>query len=515
MVAQQSARVGTRYSSRDPGGIAATASAWLTPEDFGATGDGLTYDDTAMSAFLADARENGRKEIHFTPNATYLLAQSLDFTGLSRCTINGHWAVIQSTERDYPQVDMVKSNNCLLRDLQIRGGSQGSPARRGLQLGLVDNVQPYSENTLENVRIDGSYSEAALVSQGCEVLRSIACEYVNRLDGGERYAVILDGSAHWPLLSRHQVISRPADTFVSFNSQAFYECVLYALGETGTGGAVWTSGSADHHFEGGYVQVLGARPAVTVYCAGTGSAMPRLRNFRWHVHTETDPSALIYFTGAADISVEGLEISDHLVQVRATTGTVFAVDPATVTGTVSFTGARLRLHRWSHASARMFDNTARYQMQGEVQIHSDCYANWNEPAAGFIGCTILTDAIASWTLVGSATELVAGNTKLSRLGRVFHGKTSGASLANGGTTNMSVSAGINRFEAAGGSIASHTLNLPAANSATNQDIAIVVRGTVSTLTVTAASGTVYSGITSASGVTRFTAHSDGAAWWVG
>jgi hypothetical protein len=45
--------------------------------------------------------------------------------------------------------------------------------------------------------------------------------------------------------------------------------------------------------------------------------------------------------------------------------------------------------------------------------------------------------------------------------------------------------------------------------------AIVVRGTVSTLTVTAASGTVYSGITSASGVTRFTAHSDGAAWWVG
>ena len=132
MVAQQSARVGTRYSSRDPGGIAATASAWLTPEDFGATGDGLTYDDTAMSAFLADARENGRKEIHFTPNATYLLAQSLDFTGLSRCTINGHWAVIRSTERDYPQVDMVKSNNCLLRDLQIRGASQGSPARRSL-----------------------------------------------------------------------------------------------------------------------------------------------------------------------------------------------------------------------------------------------------------------------------------------------------------------------------------------------------------------------------------------------
>jgi len=502
-----------------PGGYEAARAGigWgLNPSAYGAVGDNVTDDTNAINAYLDAVRANSWKVVNFNPGAKHYVTGSLNFTGLSRVWIRGNGALIRSTEATYPIVDMLKSNNCTMEHLRITGGSQGSPCTRGLQIGLLESNQGYPENLFVGVQVDGYFTDAAFINQNSEVCASYTCEYINRYPGGTCYAIILDGSKHWPFVSEFQTSARSADTFVSFNSSEFYACKIYSLATTGTAGCVWMCGGADHKFVGGYAQTAGAYPAVTIYMGGSGASLARLRNFVWSVHTEIAPSSLIYFTGTANPVVEGLRLTDHLCQVQNVSGYALARDSGTVSGTITMYDTEIRLYRWSNSGARLVDNPASYQIEGKVWISEDHIANFNQPTLGWIGLTLRSSNISSWNMVGTATDFVAGNTKRTVLGRVFHGKVTGTTLSNGGTTSPTIGSGLYRYSVSGGTIASHTITLPTPSTATDQVIQFMIYGTITALTINATGGsTVFTAITSTTTFRSFVAHCDGTNWWVG
>jgi hypothetical protein len=502
----------TRTSERDPGAKwrASFPTYRRFPEDFGALGDDGKVDDDAMAAWVAHARAIGSRSLQFSPGAKYYMRRSLDLTGFSHLSVMGNGAEIISFEVNHPVVDMTNTRNSRVENLRIYAGTPAAPARRGLQLAIRDTGPNAPGNTLVGVDIDGYYYEAPLFNQGSEVARHFGCIFRNQYETGERYGIILDGSAHWPIRSRYVTIVRTPDAFVSNNSGEFYACDVTSLGTGGTGGAVWLSGSADHKFEGGYCQVFGNRPAVTVYCGGTGSAMTRLRNFRWNIHTEVQPSAMFFFTGAAAIEVSGLQARDHLVQV-ADGGHYFKRDAGV--NTVAIHDAQLHLWRWLNNGARMFDDPSAFTIEGDVSIDAANAAVWNEADPGTFA-RLHTNDHTPWSLPGRSTALFAANGGRSPVLAEHLALPATAALADGATYAVPAAASAVLLTPAGGSIAAGTIDLPTPDDNRWRRVQVIVNGTITNLSVTSSGGGARVGFpATVSGYTAFQAVTDGTDWF--
>jgi hypothetical protein len=362
------------------------------PEKFGAKGDGQADDTAAVNAYAASLRLqllSGRPPRSFKLEAgrIYKVSGPIDLTGMDQfdLDLNGS-SIINPTGGAYAVLDLLGSAQINLHNGRIICGTQQSPCINGIQMGRYTAKQPFNENSLSDLVVDGYFRQAALYNNS-ETLSATAIRLVNRYTGGDvaqSYGLIQDGVGHWPIVSSFVRPDIRAERAVSFNENTFNGMTIYNLG---TGAAVWIAGAHRHKYRG-YVQVRDGFPAVLLYFAeGAGGYVP-LDMLEWDVHAEVAPTAEFQISGYESPTIIGLTYRDHLIQAH----TMFRT--AKEVRSVTLIGANLEMPQiWKH-STLVFDEPQKYTVDADILMLSKDAPSWNAPAV-FTG-RVRSDSELGW-----------------------------------------------------------------------------------------------------------------------
>jgi len=382
--------------------LASRAASSMTVEDFGAVGDGVTDDTAAFTAYatyLHAQKVAGHPQRSWALGAgrTYVVKQSINLTGFSHMQFEGHGSMILSSETAYPVIDMLGSSDIVLHDLRIYAGSQGAPAITGIRLGVYNNTQGYPENTLDGVEVDGYYSQADVHNRGSEVFSmTSSVVLINRYAPGSSYAYALieDGTAHFPITSRFITDARTPDMATSFTVQNITGAKLY---NTGGGPDVWMSAAGQVSFDGVYLNTTGSVPAVQMYFYDTTGAAAVMTNQRWYVHSEVVPSSIFQLYGIAAPTINGLEYAD---QQFLATGSLISLGAGATSATV--TGLNVRIGR-DYRNAPLVDIPANYTLTGLVYCPDAPLFNVN--TAAFNGIADIAGVTTYYGVSDTALQL--------------------------------------------------------------------------------------------------------------
>lgn len=366
-------------------GEAERTSSALTVDDFGAKGDAHTDDGAAFAAYAGYLRQQyaaGRPPRAWRLGAgkIYVVSAPIDLTNFLHYAFDGAGSTIAVNAGGvYAALDMLGTEDIRLQNLRITCGSQASPCVNGIQFGRATDGTTKAENNFDNIELDGFFTQAAVYNHGSELFLASALIARNRYAGPSwSYALIEDGTNHWPLTSRFVTTSVAADSYASFTGQNFVRPVLY---NKGNGPAVWMSGlGGSHSYVGGYVQVQGdgAYPAAVLSFTDRSGFAHEATGLVWDVHAELHPSAMFLVSGAIAPSIDGLAVRDAMVQ----SDTLFALDHGVAS--LRLLSADIATPRFLRATARYFDRPAGYAMTGDIAVLSAYATAWNAPG-GFSG----------------------------------------------------------------------------------------------------------------------------------
>lgn len=185
---------------------------YVTPEDFGAKGDGVTDDSTAINSALASG------EAVYFANKTYLVSNPLVVS--SDCTIIGNGATItedMATKLATGYI-VLKATNCkvTIRDLSIIGDWENQQGRTSANKVIGIELE-YCDSDVDNVYIDGFLSKCINVRGGTGKFSNITMKNVGFTDDTASFIYLsYDPVTEWSNVIAIQEETDELDTFQVF-----------------------------------------------------------------------------------------------------------------------------------------------------------------------------------------------------------------------------------------------------------------------------------------------------------
>ena len=357
------------------------AGGFLTVEDFGAKGDGITDDSAAFNAFASYVRSSTayqpQRTLMLSANKTYLILNPINFNsfGYYRVTINGNGSTIIAAVGGTKAAISAMASCIAFKDLRVH--AQG-PVLYGIQIGIVDATFTGDLACLmDSVTIIGTFVNACLYNRGAEDSAFRDCHFENTTTTGTSYAAIMDGCVHWAIdqTTITDSLFNGSNQNISFNAQTTLNGILISRADAGAGAAVWMGGGCNrHNYIASYAQVTAANPIVVYYAPNATMALTGLT---WDVHGEVAPTCQFFITGPYATPVIGeLVFYDHYNQV-VVNGSVFKLDATITSCTLRNLDYRAPLNQNSNVT--LFDQPAKYTVTGKAEVPTA--AAFNSPAS--------------------------------------------------------------------------------------------------------------------------------------
>jgi len=379
---------------------------------FGARGDGITDDTTAINAALDAVRASGTQPNQTVcllfPSGRYVVTGPLNFTGIANhdtpVVIDGRGSQLwlKSTGA---VVDCFSSRWVTFRDLAIYGDPT-TPPRIGIQLGRIATQQG-DFITFINVKCSGHFTFAALYNWASETFTGYACTFNNNRVAANAFCVVQDGNNHWAASSTFVTVGFPTESRQSNNSCTFHECTMQGQG---TNGNVWMSNVNAHAFRRCYAS-NSTGPIFVLYQDAGSFAAAALLEIECHCETGAIQT-MLRFTGAAGVTFAlaiGLMLSDYDMPASIS---VLGIDGASALTTVEIREAKFTI---SGNCPALFDTPSKYVVRAHEALLSDGMwalpALWAGPVSNvtFAGTIHIPENTRIVAATGGATELFRNN----------------------------------------------------------------------------------------------------------
>lgn len=234
------------------------SSSTLTPEMFGALGDGKTDDTVAFNKLFEVIRNSFVQANNSTtlPDITvgynvqlgkgrrYRIDGSINATGIwaHNWVIYGEGAVLEGYGSDKIVLDLTSSRFFTIHDLLIWGDSNSTPLV-GIQVGRND-TQVTGNFHMSNVRAIGTFNRSSFYNYCAENAQYDHCIFWNDKATSDSYAMIMDGNNTWGITSDYQTINVSSPQPQSFTLQQFNNCTAR---KQISGSTIWMSRTSGGH----------------------------------------------------------------------------------------------------------------------------------------------------------------------------------------------------------------------------------------------------------------------------
>lgn len=357
------------------GAVARTAQSKLrdvvSVKDFGAVGDGITDDTTAINlAFVAfkKAVAAGAGSKLVFPEGVYKVTApvgALDivpYSGSTVSIIEGYGAQIlvnTSALAGLTILDLRGSTTLQVNGLQILSNiAVANQPKVGIIWGRYTSTLPNNADKVHfnDVKVSGNYSVAAALNAQSEVNCYTNCQFLNSSTTSTSYAFVLDGINHFNVSSAFTTVTLAVDTLGSLQTPLFVSCTIQANG--GSKAAVWlSSGVFSATFLSGYCLQQTANPLLELYVLANAAANAIYGLTLTNFHCENASATYNFLiTGAATIPIiQGLSYADNYNFVATA---FFARDS---TQTVTINNLNLAIGALpTNSSLPLFDDATKY-----------------------------------------------------------------------------------------------------------------------------------------------------------
>lgn len=185
----------------------------ISVKDFGAVGDGVTDDTSAINAAFAVLRAaylpdslSGRNPVTLLfPQGTYLCSGSINATAIRGYgwNVDFRGAEIISTATGLVSFDLLHSRYGTINNMVIRSESATKP-KMGVQVGYIDHNTSSGNITFNDCNIVGYFSQACYYNGGSEQTVENNCTFRNEDSASTSYAAIYDSANWWKRTSSFQ-----------------------------------------------------------------------------------------------------------------------------------------------------------------------------------------------------------------------------------------------------------------------------------------------------------------------
>lgn len=315
----------TDTTSADNGGtiiVASDGGRWkliikdyVSVKQFGAKGDGVTDDTTAIQAAI----NSTLGKLYFT-GGSYVISSSLNCTGLFGLVLEGSGIYGQSNAvllgkasiGNYPVLDLSASNGCVIRGLSV-GTFGADVCFIGIMLAR-SGTNSAGLHVLENVSVYGNFSNSCCYSSSSEENTHRNCWY-ETLSAGARAFTLID-VPEAGVTSLYKNITAPSGGNTVTN---FYAGRLINQTANSSNRSLFVKNARHVQFVGTYLNAGSGTDVIAV----TTSTVIALRS----VTIEGTPAITLSLTGACT----NLIVEDSVFPVCATT-TVKGETGSVVTG---------------------------------------------------------------------------------------------------------------------------------------------------------------------------------------
>lgn len=407
----------------------------LSPEWFGAVGNGVADDTAAINQYIAAVKQNGQAQkaavlaFRLRPGATYLISDSLQF-GAAAQTYNpvvkifGNGAVITGTApAGYAMVDCINTAaTSTIENLMIigqAGGAQGMGILHGYSQSINGGIGPYGDMTKTAVVVQGQFFYACTYNRGADCCISRDCVFSSTnpagpdvgIDAGG-FSTITDPQGFWPILS-HLATMQPMP--VNPLGEVFDNCNIMSL----YGTPIWISTPiGTMTFNSCYANsVFGAVPAVIIYISKVNAQFGCMNA---DMHFETGALTHSFYinapyataTAPAQLVVSRFTYKDLNIEPK----TIFGTSPNIPYVRLDFVDLEIG---FQFTGQTVFDNPAAYLIAGIVRaeipgagwnapqlFNGSFYSSWPFSAYTFGAGTVLFNcSTANVTTIGGTTPI--------------------------------------------------------------------------------------------------------------
>jgi hypothetical protein len=359
--------------------LADRAAEWINVKDYGAVGDDVTDDSTAITNAISAARTNQATGVTlYFPPGTYRVNSGLNFTGITTTNktvkVVAFGAVIDSHNTGGVAIDATGSKHYAIYGLTLHGDSTDTPAI-GWQMGRVttSGSDACPQSRFYNFSLYGSFSSEAILNVACEEIWWDGLNINNAFSGG--LGLVQDGINHFNLTSAFVTVTLPTDTALSFLNDRFVGLIVQVIAAP----PVWIANTSHHQFNG-YVSSTAGNAGLWVYQSSGGD---NNAGVTWNVHTETNPTNVILITGTATSG----KLIDFFYEDSNPqfTNAVFKLDTGYTSASIQ--GLDLRLGTPSGGATKIFDTTT-WSVAGRATLPNGSTL-WNLTDSQFGGCLII------------------------------------------------------------------------------------------------------------------------------
>ncbi len=311
-------------------------------EDFGAVGDGVTDDSTAINLAMAWLRSNVSTSVvplgftygvYGTAGKIYRVNSSINATGI----IANNWfvdlrgAMILGRCTGTPVWDMLGSRFGRIYAMNIYGHATDKPTY-GIQMGRV-TTGSMGEFTFIDLRMDGFFTKACYYNYAGEICSFLHPQLFNRDTTAGAYGYILDAMNQQNITSAFITQTNPQGTAQSCNENTFMDGDIRC--EVGGIPCMRLIGNFSQFRYQGYV-ASSAGTAIEIYKSTA------IKNFELDIHIETTGlnKCITFDTvdASSNVVVTSFKFRDH-APVAATA----ILDTTGTTRTIVFDGAQITL----------------------------------------------------------------------------------------------------------------------------------------------------------------------------